>query len=100
MHRLGLDSGESWFLSRYPDFAPRFRSAIASGKTKAEGVTPKAVAPARAQAQDKPPAPRIEDTRSKAKPGASKPAVNSSKLVPILAAVAVIALIVVLILVL
>lgn len=88
-HRLGLDSGESWFLSHYPDFAPRFRSAIATGKAKVEAT----------QTRNMPQVATIEDTRSIPKPDASKPAAKSTRLVPILAAVAVIVLIVVLILV-
>jgi hypothetical protein len=89
-HRLGLDSGESWFLSRYPDFAPRFRSAIATGKAKVEAT----------QTRTMPQVATIEDTRSKAKPGAAQPAAKSNRLVPILVAVVVVALIVILILVL
>ena len=31
-HRLGLDSGDSWFLETCPDFAPRSRTAKAPAK--------------------------------------------------------------------
>lgn len=94
-HRLGLDSGDSWFLNRYPDFAPRFRSAIASGKARGEGAAPSAV-----QAAQQAPAQNAGSAPGQTKPASQQPAANSTRLVPVLAAVAAIVLVIALVLVL
>jgi hypothetical protein len=71
-HRLGLDSGDSWFLQTCPDFAPRARLA----KTAAKPIEPVSDAI--------PPGVKAEVARrEEMKPG---PAAGSRRLVPFLLA--------------
>lgn len=82
-HHLGLDSGESWFLNQYPDFAPRARSAVA--RVKPAVAQPEATTSEAAQA------------RTNQKSVSAAQGKSSSKLLPILVAVAVVTVIVVMV---
>ena len=90
-HRLGLDSGDSWFLANYPDFAPRFRSAIATGKPAAAPGDPALAEQTRSES--------LQQTRVAEAVTVQAPA-KSSWLVPIGVGAAIVILLIALVLLL